>query len=112
MATHTEESLAALRGQIAAKLESSKQFEQEVSELILSVLRQERRVKNHGKILWHLMAKEPSADGVQHVVAKKAGVYLQYYIIGVLSSVKSRPFNRTLSSMELAWLTAIAHAGT
>jgi len=97
---------------IAKLLEVSKAYDDNVATKLLQIFTREPNRANHGPILWTLMAKEPGSNPPT-VLAKRCGVYLQYYLIAMVCKNKHRStWLRYLSVPDLCFLTAIAAAGT
>lgn len=104
----SEESLSALRDDIARRMEATKSFEVSIAEEFSRLLSRAGDVSAHGQALWYLMQKEQ--DGT--VNAKKCGVYLQYYYLTTEAHLRARPFRRHLTTIDLCFLIGIASSGS
>jgi hypothetical protein len=103
----SEESLTALREDVARRMEGTKAFEVSIAEEFAKLFSRAGDISAHGQTLWYLMQKEQ--DGT--VNAKKCGVYLQYYYLTMLSHTRARAFRRHLTTIDLCFLTAVASGG-
>jgi len=97
--------------EISKLLQKSNKFDNAVAARLKALFQQEPDLRKHGALLWSIMFKEPGISPPV-VLAKRCGVYLQYYLLVVACKNPHPSYLRFLTVPELCFLTSIAAAGS